>query len=171
MIHPIHLFSFFVLIVPIFFWCLSISQWFWLVFFYFYSSSPNFPLFVRFFLIIIHRCTGLLHSHWQLALALVLCHFNVTASFLCLLMCKWISVFCIVIHSTWVSYPKVSLNFKSYSSSVSELVYWWLWIVHSRPKAGFETYLYVILITSLPSYYHLLQIIECHNKVNTNQQV
>ena len=101
-------FSIFILIVPISFWWWPILRWFKLIFFYFYSDSSDFPIFFTSFLVIMHSGTGLLHSHWQMALALVLCYFDVTSSFPCLLVYKRTSVvhLCTTIYSGFI--PQVS---------------------------------------------------------------
>ena len=104
--HPIPMilphFSYFVLIVPtpidILLFLLRLLRFF---------------LFVTSFLVIMHRRAGLLHSHQRMALALVLCYFDVAASFLCSLMYKRTSVvrLCTTIHLGFI--PKVSLQLLS----------------------------------------------------------
>jgi len=59
---------------------------------YFVLTPWIFPIFVTCFLVIMHRHAGLLCSHQQMVLTLILCFFDVTASFLCLFMYKRTSV-------------------------------------------------------------------------------
>ena len=63
-----------------------------------------------FYLVIMHRHAGLLSLHQQMALELVLCYFDVAASFLCSLMYKRTSVVCLCTTIYLGFIPNVSLH-------------------------------------------------------------